>query len=313
MPLSRLWHAPLRVAPALYYTVMQTDDAEVELAKTQGAQAFFSGQAGDSVFLATQQSFPAMDYAHRHGISPALWKHLGATSRLSGDSLWAVFGKAIRHGLGRRPYSFAFDVLAQPTLLTTELAATLTKEDFESELARRLTQAGLPPGKSNHVRGVGWSAYYDFVFNSGRHADHVDPLNSQPVWELMLQIPTWTVLTGGVSRGLARQAFADFLPTEIRKRVVKGTGGPYYQHLVRNNKDFLRARLLDGLLVQQGYLDRNKVEQCLSAAEPAMTVSAVTLLNYLAAEIWLQQWTEHRQYSVAGYRAGGSLALSTPQ
>lgn len=318
MDLSRLWNVPFRVAPALYYTVLQTDDAEVELAQTQGVQAFFSGQAGDSVFLATVQPFPAIDYAYQHGIGAAHWKHLSAASRLSGDSLWAVLGAAIQHGLRRRPYASAFDVLAQPTLLTAEAAQTLSLEDFESELARRVAHSALPPGKRNHVRGVGWSAYYDFVFNSGRYTDHIDPLNSQPIWELLLQIPTWTLLTGGVSRGLARQAFADLLPAEIRKRQVKGSGGPYYQHLVRKNKDFLRATLLEGQLVQQRYLDRRAVEKCLSAEEPAMTVSAVTLLNYLAAEIWLQQWTGELARSTfmnrgEDYRAGDTLALSAPQ
>jgi asparagine synthase (glutamine-hydrolysing) len=302
----------------LYYTVMQTDDAEVELAKIHGAQAFFSGQGGDSVFLATTQPFAAIDYVHRPGMTAGLWKHLRAASRLSGDSLWDVLGAAVRHGLLRRPYACAFNLLAQPTLLTADVAQTLSSEDFESELARRLTDSALPPGKRNHVRGVGWSAYYDFVFNSGRYADHIDPLNSQPVWELMLQIPTWTLLAEGVSRGLARQAFADLLPAEIRKRQVKGSGGPYYQHLVRKNRDFLRTTLLDGQLVQQRYLDRRAVEKCLSAAEPAMTVSAVTLMNYLAAEIWLQQWTGELARNdgmsrVEGYRAGDALALSTPQ
>lgn len=305
MDLSRLWNVPLRTSPALYYSVMHSDDGQVELAKSQGTQAFFSGQAGDSVFLATQQPFPALDYAYRHGVGPSFWKHLGDTSKLSGDSLWAVLGKAIRHGLRRRPYPAELAVLDLPTLLRTELVQQLTNQDFDSELARRLTRSALPPGKSNHVKGVGWSAYYDFVFNSGRYADHVDPLNSQPVWELMLQIPTWTVLAGGRSRGLARYAFADLLPAEIRKRQAKGSGNPYYQHLVRGNRDFLRTRLLDGQLVEQGYLDRRKVEQCLNAQEPALTVSAVTLLNYLSTEIWLQQWTEQRRHD----RASSSVPL----
>jgi asparagine synthase (glutamine-hydrolysing) len=303
MDLSRLWNVPFRVAPALYYTVMQTDDAELELAKTHGVQAFFSGQAGDSVFLATTQPFPAMDYAWQHGIGAALSKHLGAAARLSGDSVWAVLGAAVRHGLRRRPYAAPFNVLTQPTLLSAELAQTLSLGDFESDLARRLAHSALPPGKRNHVRGVGWSAYYDLVFNGGRYTDHIHPLNSQPIWELMLQIPTWTLLNGGISRGLARQAFADLLPEEIRKRQMKGSAGPYYQHLVRKNRDFLRSALLDGLLVRQHYLDRRRVEQCLSAEEPAMTVSAVTLLNYLAAEIWLQQWTGSRQRGSGQARA----------
>lgn len=299
MDLTRLWHTPLRVSPAMYFTSLDMDDAELELVRSHGVEAFFSGQAGDSVFLATQQPLPAIDYARLHGLKPGLWEHLVATSKLSKESLWAVLGKAIGHGILRRPYALPFAILKQPTLVNEALASGLTREDFESDLSRRASRSSLPPGKRNHVNGVAWSGYYDFVFDSGKHADHIHPLNSQPVWELLLQIPTYTLLTGGVSRGLVRKAFADFLPEEIRKRQVKGTGGPFYQYLVRRNREFLRERLLDGLLVQQGYLDRRKVQECLEAQEPSMAVYAISILNYLAAEIWLQQWTENLRYGAA--------------
>jgi asparagine synthase (glutamine-hydrolysing) len=295
MDLSRHWHTPLRLCPGLYYTAMQTDDASVELAKTHGTQAFFSGLGGDSVFLATQQSLPAMDYAYVHGIRAGFWQQIAATARLSKESLWTILNKAIRYGVLRRRHPSLFSFLAQPSLVKGELMGTLTEADFSSDLARRLAQASLPPGKHHHVSGLDSSPDFDFIFESGRYADHVDPLNSQPVWELMLQMPTWITLTGGISRGLARRAFSDLIPEQIRKRTMKGTGSPYYQHLVRQHKDFLRTTLLDGLLVEQGYLDRRRVEECLRAEEPAMQISAVTLLNYFATEVWLQQWTEHER------------------
>jgi asparagine synthase (glutamine-hydrolysing) len=318
MDLSRHWDTPLRVSPGLYYTAMQTDDVQVELAKTHGTQAFFTGLTGDSVFLATQQPLPAMDYARVHGIRGEFWQQLAATSRLSKESLWTVLGKAIRHGVLRRAYAAPFSFLAQPSLVSDALVRTLTEEDFASELARRLARSSLPPGKHNHVSGLDSSPDFDFVFESGRYADHVNPLNSQPVWELMLRIPTWTVLTRGVSRGLARQAFADLIPEQIRKRMLKGTGGPFYQHLVRQKRDFLRTTLLDGLLVQQGYLDRRRLEECLNADEPGMVISSVTLLNYLATEAWLQQWTDHERQGLThenagSHRAGGTFLISAAQ
>lgn len=297
MDLMRLWNTPLKVSPALYFTKMETEDASLELVRTHGTQAFFSGQAGDSVFLATVQPLPAIDHAYLHGLGSGLWEQIFATCRLSRDSLWSVLGKTIRHGLLRSAYVSPFAVLNLPTLVNEELTADLTNQDFESELARRISCSSLPPGKKDHVKGLTWSAYYDFVFDSGNHADHIDPLNSQPVWELMLRIPTCTLLTGGTSRGLARRAFADLLPAEIRKRQVKGTGSPFYQQLVQRNKALLRERLLDGLLVQHGYLNRRRLEACLSAQEPSLTIPAPFILSYLAAEIWLQQWTETRRYA----------------
>ena len=296
MDLTRLWHAPLKVSPSMYYTSMEMDDAELELSRSHGIEAFFSGQAGDEVLFATQQPLPAIDYAHVHGLTRGLWEQLGATSKLSKESLWSVLGKAVRHGILRRPYALPFALLKQPTLVNEELVRKLTSEDFESDLSRWVSRSALPPGKRAHVNGVAGVGYYDFVFDSGNHADHIDPLNSQPVWEVMLQIPTYTALSGGISRGLARKAFADLLPAEIRKRQVKGTGGPFYQHLVRRNRAFLRERLLDGLLVQQGYLDRRRMQECLEAQDPSMAIYAVHILNYLAAEVWLQQWTENQRH-----------------
>jgi asparagine synthase (glutamine-hydrolysing) len=290
MDLRRLWQVPLRTSPAMYFTKLETTDAELALVKSRGSQAFFSGQAGDSVFLGTLQPLPAMDYAHLHGFKRGLWQQIADTSVLSRDSLWTVLGKTFSHGILRRPYAPPISVFDRPTLLDTELAGGLTRKHFTSPLAELAARANLPPGKQNHVRGVAWSAYYDFVFDSGQHADHIDPLNSQPVWECALRLPSYTMLTGGVSRGLARQAFADLLPAEIRKRQVKGTGGPFYQHLVRRNRAFLREHLLEGLLIKERYLDRRKLDECLAADDPSLTIPAPILLSYLAAEIWLQQW-----------------------
>jgi asparagine synthase (glutamine-hydrolysing) len=292
MDLRRLWQVPLRTHPALYFTKMETNDAELALVKTRGSQAFFSGQAGDSVFLGTLQPLPAMDYAYLHGCKRGLWRQLAETSVLSRDSLWTVLGKTFSHGILRRPYAAPVSVFDRPTLLDAELASGLTRKHFTSPLAELAACSNLPPGKQNHLRGVAWSAYYDFVFDSGQHADHIDPLNAQPVWEFALQLPTYTLLTGGVSRGLARQAFADLLPPEIRKRQVKGTGGPFYQHLVRRNRAFLRECLLDGLLIKERYLDHRKLDECLAADDPSLTIPAPIMLSYLSAEIWLQQWTD---------------------
>jgi asparagine synthase (glutamine-hydrolysing) len=301
MDLSRLWQAPPSINPSMYFTYMELDDHELELVKSHGTNAFFSGQGGDSVFQATAQPFPAIDYVHLHGLRPAVWPHLLATARLSRESVWGVLNQALRHGLLRRPYRPREGVMDQPTLLRQELTASITNADFASPLAAMMSS--LPAGKQNHLRGLHGGAFYDFAFHSGRHADHVDPLNSQPVWELMLQLPTYTILADGISRGLARRAFADILPPEIRRRTVKGIGAPFYQQVVRRNRRRLQEWLLDGSLVREGYLDRHKLDVYLAADEPFVTVSATQLLSYLAAEIWLQQRSSFAQESPAPARA----------
>lgn len=297
MDLSRLWRAPPSINPSMYFTAMEIDDAKLQLVQSLGTQAFLSGQGGDSVLLATVQPFAAIDYAHLHGIGPGLWPHLLASARLSRQSLWGVLAKTVRHGLLHRRYRAPRNFLAVPSLLRTELTAALSEDDFASPLAA--AASSLPAGKQNHVTGVHWASYYDFVFCSGRFADDVDPLNAQPVWELMLRLPTYNLLADGLSRGLARRAFADLLPAEIRRRQAKGIGTPFYQQVVRRNRRQLQEWLLDGLLVREGYLDRDKLDRYLASDVRFVTVSAAQLLSYLSAEAWLQQWSHRAVHAVS--------------
>jgi len=295
MDLSRLWDAPLAASPTGYFSAMDGDDADISFAQEHGTQAFFTGQAGDTVFFTPTQALPAIDYAFLHGLRPGLWHHVVCTSLLSQESVWRVLGKAIKYGLLRRPWRSAFGIFDPPNMLTAQLVDSLSERDFTDLWSQLAGASDLPPGKSYHACAIGGSTFHDCVYHIQQFADYVDPLNSQPIWEVMMQIPTYTVQCGGISRGLARRAFADVLPVEIRKRQAKATGSPFYQQLIRRNRGFLREHLLDGLLVNDGYLDRRKLEAYLAADEPFVTVDALSIMCYLAAEVWLQQWSTIRQ------------------
>lgn len=290
---GRLHQVPMRLNPALYFTMVEMDDAELEMVRNFGTQAFFSGQAGDSVFSATTQAVGAFDYAYLHGIRPGLWRQLQASAAISRTSLWNVLGQTLTHGILKRPYVSLAARAERPSLMPQELLTTLVAEEMARRHSPHTASVPLPPGKLLHTRGVAGSPFYDIVFNSGNFADHVDPLNTQPVWERVLRTPMYSLLLNGTSRGLARHAFRDVLPDEIRKRVTKGTGSPFYQLVVRNHLEMHREHLLDGLLVKDNYLDRAKVERCLCGSEdPSMSIYAPTLLSYLSAEIWLRKWQD---------------------
>lgn len=303
LDMQRLIQVPLKPGPLLYFTDVDMDEARLQMISDFGTQAFFSGQAGDSVFFATTQPMAAIDYAYIHGARPALWRHLLATATLSRESLWSVLGKSVAHGLLRRRYISLTHLIERPGLLTQELTMRMPQLERDHRDRQYAATSSLPPGKQMLAQAVGATPYFDCEGHSGYLADHIDPLDAQPVWELMLRIPTYTVLKDGVSRGLARHAFRDVLPEEIRKRVAKGSGSPFYQNIVRYHRGLLREYLLDGELVKDRYLDRRKVDECLAADDPSMTIFAPTLLSYLSAEIWLRQWREVR---TAG--AGSSFA-----
>jgi asparagine synthase (glutamine-hydrolysing) len=288
MDLARLWQAPLTINPTEYFTSIESDEAQIALAASSGIQCFFSGLGGDSVLLATMQPYPGMDYVALNGIGPSVLSHLAASCILSKESIWTVLKHVLKHSVFKRPYDSPIELHKQPSLLADSAADCLRAEDFENPWSLAATR--LPPGKRAHLRGLCDSTHFDSIFISGDHVDHVEPLNSQPVWELMLQIPTYTILSGGVSRGLARMAFADLLPAEVRRRQSKGSGTTFYQHVVRSNRSYLRDMLVGGLLVQDRYLDQQKVEAYLCADEPFGTVPASQVLSYLCGEIWYRQW-----------------------
>jgi asparagine synthase (glutamine-hydrolysing) len=301
LDLQRLTQLPLSTGPALYFSTLDMDDAKLEMIRTHGTQAFFSGQGGDSVFFAAIQPLAAIDYAHAHGLRPALWRYLIESAALSKESLWSVLRRAVSHGILRRRYISLVQRIARPSLLTDDVLSQVVEVERAVKEERYAAIAALPPGKQIMSQGVGLTPYYDYDFRAGNYAEHVNPLDAQPVWELMLRVPTYTILMNGTSRGLARHAFRDLLPDDIRKRISKGSGSPFYQHVVRNHRGLLREYLLDGELVKNGYLDRRKVDECLAADDPSTVIFAPTLLSYLSAEIWLQQW-----------RDVGTTALAAP-
>ena len=200
LDLRRMWHGPIKASPSAYFAVIDTEDVEIELAKTARADAFFSGHGGDSILLATTRPLAAVDYARLHGIRRGLWRHILADSRVSKKSLWTVLPLAAKHGLLRRPQPFPVLFLAQPNLLTKDATAMLAEEDFHSEWAR--DASNLPPGKQNHLSGLTCEPYFNSAFHRLKVADQVDVLNCQPVWETALQIPAYTMLCGA-NRGLA--------------------------------------------------------------------------------------------------------------
>lgn len=294
---------PLAMAPSMFLTEADVDDAEIQFVNATGVQAIFSGLGGDSAFLATTQPFAAVDHLYLHGLTRVAGEHLLATARLSRHSLWSVLGKTLRHGLARRPYPLPRATRPPPFLSDGTVFDVQTKLVASSSEQR----APLPPGKLNHVTGVGEFGFYNCVFNSGRYVDHVDPLNSQPIWETVLRIPTYALLAGGVSRGLARRAFMDLLPSQIARRQVKGTGTPFYQRMVRANMPWIREILLEGSLLRIGVLDRQKLLECLGANEPFMIAGATDILAHVAAELWLQQWETNSHVASLGRANAASL------
>lgn len=297
LDLHRVWDAPLAVAPTYFSGAIDTDEIETRVAEETGAQAFFSGLAGDTVLYASLQPYGAFDYMYEHPLGARALLQILNSSRLSKDSVWHVLTKSIAHGLLRVPLEPSYDVLTRPTLVSKAARTDINREYFDHPWVT--DAARLPPGKVRQVEGLVGALFYNYPFRRHRIAPSVNPLCGQLVVEQSLRTSTYTLLAGGVTRGLARVAFADVLPEEIRKRTVKGMGGPFYQRVIRENIDFIRESLLDGVLIQERILDRTQLDAYLRRDQRFMTVTATQIEDYLATEAWVRQWLTHQNSVVA--------------
>jgi asparagine synthase (glutamine-hydrolysing) len=132
------------------------------------------------------------------------------------------------------------------------------------------------------------------------YADMVHPLISQPIMELCLQIPTYVLTYGGIDRALVRDAFAGIVPPEITGRTVKGGTASFINGLLVTNLPFLRQYLLDGLLMEERILDREKAEAALTEANLIRNPYLIfPVLNAVQAEAWLRAWISDGQRAAA--------------
>ena len=116
---------------------------------------------------------------------------------------------------------------------------------------------------------------------------------SQPVIELCLRIPTYVLTAGGWDRAIARAAFRNDLPRGILNRNTKGRVEDHINAILGRNAALLRDLLIDGLLVREGIVDRDKLTAVLSGRATSIPVTSSELLECLSAEAWLRQWGKH--------------------
>lgn len=264
----------LRVArtprPYFYLYSIEHGRYEADLAASLGATALFSGAGGDGLFYRDRAGLAAADYWCRHGLGPALLRVALDAAIVERVSLWSVLAAALRHR-------------------------------FLSTQGRWGARTSAPPGKVWHVRSFASPLpYYDPL---GRPDDpeSVHPLISQPLIEVCVRIPTYTLVSGGWDRAIARRAFAADLPSEIIRRRAKGGSTATVRRIFESNRPFLREVLLDGVLVRERLLDRRGLEQALAPGRSLVDTSFVQIvLQHLAAEAWLRRWLSTAGVSSAG-------------
>ena len=99
------------------------------------------------------------------------------------------------------------------------------------------------------------------------------------------------VLTlGGWDRAIARRAFYDELPREVVNRRNKGDIERHILSIIDHNITFIRDLLLQGALVEEGVVDRNKLAAALSGQPGKTQANFGEILDFVGTEAWLLRW-----------------------
>ncbi len=254
------------------------------------AEATWDGQGGDHLFFECRSPFGAIDYAFRHGLTGEFSGHARAAIRRSGLSYWGVLGKALRLGL--------FGAAWQPEDQYDREATFLNPDLMPVKIAEYIWQpwlsdaSDLPPGKRYQICLLASLIHRHRPVPELQYACEHHPLFSQPLIELCLRIPIYTLLRGGTDRALERAAFRDCVPEAIIRRESKGTVSITLMNKIRECLPFLRDLVLDGVLVKQGIVDRKSLEPFLAGNRPVSNRVFWPFFSCIAAEVWARKWAD---------------------
>lgn len=285
-PLLGIHAAP---EPTNYPYYLEHSRVDAQLAAEHGAAAVFIGYGGDQLFYQERAEWAPGDFLHRRGPRPGLWRVVLDSALMDQISVWHVLREASSGYFMHHRWSLLQEAGRMRPLLVPAVVQEATRSaQFLHPLLRH--PRGTPSGKLWHAHQI--IMPFDFYDPLGGPDDpeRVSPLFSQPLMELCLRIPTYVLTQGGWDRAVARRAFHDDLPAEIRNRRHKGGIEEHLRLTLERNRTFLRELLLDGDLVRQGVIDRPKLAEVLSGRATGILAGASELLDYVGVEAWLRRW-----------------------
>ena len=252
------------------------------------AEAIWDGQGGDQLFFQVRSAFGAVDFVFQHGTGGDFSRHVRDAARLSRSSYWGILRKSLGLGLlrfGWRPeneYRRKVTFL-NPAILPTDIIDYVWQPWSDES-------SDLPPGKRWQIGLLACLIHRHRPLPGLQYADEHHPLMSQPLLELCLRIPTYTLLWGGIDRALERTAFRDCVPEPIIRRENKGSIGTAFMSKVRESLPFIRDLLLDGVLVRERIIVRSSLEAYLAGNRPMNPQVLWPFLSCMAAEVWARKW-----------------------
>jgi asparagine synthase (glutamine-hydrolysing) len=258
------------------------------------AEAVWDGEGGDHLFFSPRSAFGAVDYAFRHGIAGDFAQCVRDAIRRSRLSYWSVLGRSIRLGLFRGNWQPEDEYDRRVTFLNPAIVPA----NFADYVWQPWSEdaSDLPPGKRWQICLLACLIHRHRPVPELQYACEHHPLFSQPLFELCLRIPLYTLLQGGANRALERATFRDCVPERIIRRENKGAVATTLMSKIRESLPYLRDLVLGGVLVQERIIERSALEPYLGGNRPMNNQILWPFLSSIAAEVWARKWATTAWY-----------------
>ncbi|HET6523210.1 asparagine synthase C-terminal domain-containing protein [Sphingopyxis sp.] len=258
------------------------------LAQGLAIDAHFSGNGGDGIFCSTRSAVPFLDRYLAEGPHLRLADTLRDICMVTGADRMTVLRYAwdrYRRNGGSHRARYNGSGIA-PNIL----------EELEAEGSTHpwfVFPKDALPGKTVHVAYLMRSQKGIELYPRAASPPHIAPLQSQPIVELCLSIPTWIWVADGLNRAVARLAFEGILPPLILRRTQKGGPGGFDLAIYQRHRAALVDRLRHGRLAEAGMLDLAFLDE---AEDPTWrgTERIQRILDLAAAENWVDWWSGPR-------------------
>ncbi|WP_337244685.1 asparagine synthase C-terminal domain-containing protein [Luteimonas sp. gir] len=270
---------PVQTArPRVSVLQQAANTAMTAVATSQGANSFFSGGGGDTVFCYSSGAVPAADAFKERGVRAGV-RAIRDLSALHDCTYWKA-GRLTLKKLARGART-----PCKPNPMFLDASAVSPSPPVHPWFAR---PNGALPGDLERIAELAGTQ----VFREGAPRGATRwlrlPLLSQPVVEACLQAPTWMWIAGGRNRALARDAFADRLPRAVLERRSKGTFVSYSGAIYQRKRREMRAYLMEGHLRRQGLLDARVLEAFFATNLHPRDTAFMRIFDLCMVENWLR-------------------------
>lgn len=290
--LRRLLDIRLAPKPWFYVYDLVHSPIEVRIQADRGATGAFSGAGGDGLFVQARADLAVADYLRHNGVRPGVVGVALDAARINRASIWPTLYEGLRRHWKRPSRGVLSEFGGRREVIPRDVYER-ARADL-SLLPPWIREAKhLTPGLSWQILCLSIPAQFYESFGGATSIERTPVLMSQPIMEACLRIPAYVWIDGGRDRSIARRAFADVLPQAIVRRTQKGLADRYNRRMLDENVVFLREMLLDGMLVREGLLDRQRMEALMSADSAGGSFEYNEVLrHHLCTEIWVRRWTE---------------------